>query len=78
MDKLYSIVFSEDFKKKIIEKFNNARNERLKILGDQQSKEIEKRKRAQINLSCSTDTTHKGDGPWSNRTLQEVLKFRSG
>jgi len=42
------------------------------------TKEIEKRKRAQINLSCSTDTTHKGDGPWSNRTLQEVLKFRSG
>ncbi|MDB3913089.1 preprotein translocase subunit SecA [Candidatus Pelagibacter sp.] len=33
----------EDFKKKIIEKFNNTRNERLKILGDQQSKEIEKR-----------------------------------
>ena len=30
-------------KKKIIEKFNNARNERLKMLGDQQSKEIEKR-----------------------------------
>ena len=33
----------EDFKIKIIENFNNTRDERLKMLGDQQSREIEKR-----------------------------------
>ena len=37
--------------------------------------EIEKRKRAQINLPCFIDATHKGDGPWSHRTLQEGMKF---
>ena len=32
-----------DFKTKIIHQFNNSRNERIKILGENQSKEIEKR-----------------------------------
>jgi len=32
-----------DFRKKIVEHFENSRNERIKILGEQQSKEIEKR-----------------------------------
>jgi hypothetical protein len=41
------------------------------------TKEIEKRKRAQINISCFIDATHKGDGPWSHRTLQEGMKFSS-
>ncbi len=34
---------SSDFKNKIIEKFNNKRDERLTILGEDRSKEIEKR-----------------------------------
>ena len=34
---------SEDFKSRITNQFNNNRNERTKILGDKQSKEIEKR-----------------------------------
>ena len=38
----------KNFKKKIFEKFNEARNERIKILGDNQSQEIEKR----IFLQC--------------------------
>ena len=33
----------EDLKKRIIDQFNNTRNERTKILGESQSKEIEKR-----------------------------------
>ncbi len=31
-----------DFKKKITDQFENNRNERIKILGDERSKEIEK------------------------------------
>ena len=34
---------NNDFKKKILDQFNNFRNERTKILGEDQSKEIEKR-----------------------------------
>jgi hypothetical protein len=41
------------------------------------TEEIEKRKRAQIDLPCSIDATHKGDRPWSNSTLQKGMKFRS-
>jgi hypothetical protein len=41
------------------------------------TEEIEKRKRTQIDLPCSIDATHKGDGPWSNSTLQKGMKFRS-
>ncbi len=32
-----------EFKEKIVELFNNSRNERIKFLGDEQSKEVEKR-----------------------------------
>ncbi len=34
---------NDEFKKKIFEKFNESREERIKLLGDEQSKEIEKR-----------------------------------
>ncbi|MDA9653382.1 preprotein translocase subunit SecA [Candidatus Pelagibacter sp.] len=38
-----ALMKDNDFRKKIIDQFNNNRNERSKILGDAQSKEIEKR-----------------------------------
>ena len=38
-----NLLKDNDFKLRIIDQFNNNRNERTKILGDEQSKEIEKR-----------------------------------
>ena len=44
-DELKSLIDSKDndFKNKILDKFNQTREERIKLLGDNQSKEIEKR-----------------------------------
>ena len=37
------VLFEYDLREKILDQFNNNRNERTKILGEDQSKEIEKR-----------------------------------
>ena len=61
----------KNFKIKIFEKFNEARNERIKILGDNQSQEIEKR----IFLQC-LDLNWKSHIQYLEQ-LRQVIGLRS-